>query len=83
MRSTGGRLVVVNRFLGDNVQLLDPDRGFATRLQCSTGVASNPHDIVAVAPDKAYVTRYGRPELWVVDPSRVELRSLPRAARST
>ena len=69
LRSTGGRLVVVNRFLGDNIQLLDPDRGFATRLQCSTGVASNPHDIVAVAPDKAYVTRYGRPELWVVDPS--------------
>jgi hypothetical protein len=51
------------------VQVLDPDRGFTTRLQCSTGVGSNPHDIVAVAPDRAYVTRYGRPELWVVDPS--------------
>jgi hypothetical protein len=69
LRTVGGRPVVVNRFLGDNVQVLDPARGFATRLQCSTGVGSNPHDIVAVAPDKAYVTRYGRAELWVVDPS--------------
>jgi hypothetical protein len=69
IRSAGGQLVVVNRFLGDNIQVLDPARGFQTRLQCSTGVASNPHDIAAVAPDKAYVTRYGRPELWVVDPT--------------
>jgi DNA-binding beta-propeller fold protein YncE len=60
---------VLNRFLGDNVQRLDPARGLTTRFQCSTGPASNPHDIVAVAPDKAYVTRYDRAELWVVDPS--------------
>jgi DNA-binding beta-propeller fold protein YncE len=69
IRTAAGNLVVVNRFLGDNIQVLDPAQGFRTRLQCSTGVASNPHDIVAVAPDKAYVTRYGRAELWVVDPT--------------
>jgi hypothetical protein len=57
----------VNRYLGDNLQVLT-DR-LATRLQCSTGVGSNPHDVAVVAPDKAYVTRYDRDALWVVDPS--------------
>jgi len=68
IRTSGGRLFVVNRFLGDNIQILDPDHGFRTVLQCSTGPGSNPNDIVVTAPDKAYVTRYGRPELWIVDP---------------
>jgi hypothetical protein len=69
IRVSGGMVFVVNRFLGDNIQRLDPAQGFRTRFQCSTGNASNPHDVVVVAPDKAYVTRYDRPELWVVDPS--------------
>lgn len=68
IRTSGGRLFVVNRFLGDNIQLLDPDHGFRTQFQCSTGPGSNPNDIVVTAADKAYVTRYGRPELWIVDP---------------
>ncbi len=68
IRTSGGRLFVVNRFLGDNIQLLDPHHGFRTQFQCSTGPGSNPNDIVVTAPDKAYVTRYGRPELWIVDP---------------
>jgi DNA-binding beta-propeller fold protein YncE len=69
VRSFGGLVYVVNRFLGDNLQVLDPERGFAAVLQCTTGPRSNPHDIAVVAPDKAYIARYGRPELWVVDPS--------------
>jgi hypothetical protein len=69
IRVSGGMVFVVNRFLGDNIQRLDPAQGFRTRFQCSTGNASNPQDLVVVAPDKAYVTRYDRPELWVVDPS--------------
>jgi hypothetical protein len=69
IRVSGGMVFVVNRFLGDNIQRLDPERKFRTRFQCSTGNASNPQDIVVVAPDKAYVTRYDRPELWIVDPS--------------
>lgn len=78
MRTTGGHLIVLNRFLGDNVQVLDPKAGFRTRLQCSTGIASNPHDIAAVAPDKAYVTRYGRPELWIVDPTAPDCQRFRR-----
>jgi hypothetical protein len=69
MRTSGGYVFVVNRFLGDNIQRLDPGHGFRTVFQCSTGAGSNPNDIVVTAPDKAYVTRYGRPELWIVDPA--------------
>jgi hypothetical protein len=69
VRVSAGMVFVLNRFLADNVQRLDAERGLRTRFQCSTGPASNPHDIVVVAPDKAYVTRYDRAELWVVDPS--------------
>ncbi|HWP67598.1 MAG TPA: hypothetical protein VNO26_16995, partial [Candidatus Limnocylindria bacterium] len=66
VRTHGDTVFVVNRFLGDNVQVLNAR--LATRLQCSTGVGSNPHDIAVVAPDKAYVTRYDRDALWVIDP---------------
>src|SRR4029077_4295592 len=69
IRVSGGMVFVVNRFLGDNIQRLDPAQALRTRFQCSTGNGSNPHDLVVVAPDKAYVTRYDRPELCVVDPS--------------
>jgi hypothetical protein len=69
IRTSGGYVFVVNRFLGDNIQRLDPGHGFRTVFQCSTGPGSNPNDIVVTAPDKAYVTRYGRPELWIVDPT--------------
>lgn len=67
VRVTGGWPVVLNRFLADNVQVLS--RRLRTRLQCTTGAGSNPHDILAVARDKAYLTRYGARELWIVDPS--------------
>jgi len=69
VRVAGDRVYVVNRFLGDNIQVLDPARGLTTVAQCSTGPGSNPHDIAVVGPHKAYVTRYDRPELWIVDPN--------------
>jgi DNA-binding beta-propeller fold protein YncE len=68
VRVAGERVYVVNRFLGDNLQVLDPARGLATVLQCSTGPGSNPHDVAVVDAHKAYVTRYDAKELWVVDP---------------
>jgi hypothetical protein len=67
VRTAGDTAFVVNRFLGDNLQVLNDRLG--TRVQCSTGVGSNPHDVAVVAPDKAYVTRYDREAMWVVDPS--------------
>src|SRR5439155_9024077 len=45
VRAAGERVYVVNRFLGDNLQVLDPAHGLATLLQCSTGPGSNPHDV--------------------------------------
>ena len=69
VRVAGERVYIVNRFLGDNLQVLDPAHGLATLLQCSTGPGSNPHDVAVLAPDKAYVTRYDGKELWIVDPS--------------
>ncbi len=71
VRVAGGMVFVLNRFLGDNVQRLDA-KTLRTRLQCTTGTASNPVDLVVLAPDKAYVTRYDRPELWIVDPSATD-----------
>jgi hypothetical protein len=74
LRTTGGLTIVLNRFLADNVQLLGPK--LRTRLQCGTGPGSNPHDVVVLdpgkrgaTPGKAYVTRYGARELWIVDPA--------------
>jgi hypothetical protein len=69
VRVDGERVFVVNRLGGDYLALLDPRHGFRTVLECPTGTASNPHDVAIVGPRKAYVTRYNRPELWIVDPT--------------
>ena len=71
-RVFGDLVYVVNRFGGDNIQVLDPQRGFETLSQCSTGNGSNPQDIVVVNDEKAYVTRGSERTLLIVRP-------LPRA----
>jgi len=68
VRTHGGLIYVVNRLFGDNIQVLDPNDGFRTISQCSTGNGSNPRDIVVVSEDKAYVTRFEEPDLLVVNP---------------
>jgi hypothetical protein len=68
-RAHAGLVYVVNRLGGDNIQAIDPATGYATRWQCSVENGSNPHDIAFAAPDKAYVTRYERATLLVVDPT--------------
>jgi hypothetical protein len=69
VRVFGDLVYVVNRYLGDNIQVIDPRKGFATVRQFSVGNGSDPHDIVVVSPTRAYVTRYNETALWVVDPS--------------
>ncbi len=64
-----GIVYVVNRLGGDNIQAIDPAMGYATRWQCSVENGSNPHDIAFAAPDKAYVTRYERATVLIVDPT--------------
>jgi hypothetical protein len=62
-------IYVVNRLYADNVQVLDPADGLHTRLQCSTGNGTNPHDIAVVSRHKAYVTLFEKRELLIVNPS--------------
>ncbi|MGD9402281.1 MAG: FlgD immunoglobulin-like domain containing protein [bacterium] len=59
---------VVNRFLADNIQIVDPGSGFATTGQYSVGNGSNPHDIRLAGPDKAYVSRFEWNTLFICDP---------------
>ncbi len=63
------RIYVVNRYGGDNIQILNPSAGFATVRQFSVGNGSDPHDIAFVSETKAYVTRYNTTDLWIVNPS--------------
>ena len=64
-----GEVFVVNRFLNDNIQVLDPQNGFATDRQFSTGNGSNPQDIALVSPTKAYVSLLQESYLLIVNPS--------------
>ena len=70
LRYFGGSLYAVNRFGGDNIQVIDPT-SYATLRQFSVGNGSNPQDIAFVSPTKAYVSRYGSTSLLIVDPSHV------------
>lgn len=64
-----GLIYVVNRFGGDNVQVIDPAQNYATVRQFSVGNGSNPQDIVFVSPTKAYVSRYGSSSILIVNPA--------------
>jgi hypothetical protein len=68
LRVFDGRIYVVNRFGQDNIQVIDPAKGYASVLQFSTGNGSNPQDIAFAGPGKAYVSRYGSTGVLVVDP---------------
>ncbi len=68
VRVRDGLVYVVNRLFGDNLQILDPEDDYRTILQCSTGNATNPHDIAFASDDKAYMTLYEESELLIVNP---------------
>jgi hypothetical protein len=68
-REHGGLIYVVNRLFQDNIQVLDPEQGFATVRQFSVGPGSNPQDIAFASPTRAYVSRYEESLLYEVDPT--------------
>ena len=68
-RFFGGRIYVINRFGADNVQVIDPQQGFATVAQQSVGSGSNPQDIAFIDATKAYVSRLASVELLSLDPT--------------
>jgi len=59
---------VVNRYLADNIQVVDPGPPFHTIGQYSVGNGSNPYDIRLASSEKAYVSRYEWTTLLIVDP---------------
>jgi DNA-binding beta-propeller fold protein YncE len=69
------RLYVVNRFGGDSIQVIDPTQGYITPLGAELSVenGSNPQDIALISPTKAYVSRAGRSELLIIDPSSLSI----------
>jgi hypothetical protein len=69
VRTHDNLVYVVNRLFADNLQVLDPADQFATRLECSTGNGTNPHDIAFAGDDKAYITLFERSTLLIVDPA--------------
>lgn len=80
MRWYDGRVYVVNRAGGDNIQVVNPATN-ATTLQFSVGNGANPYDIAFASPTKAYVTRYERTDLWIVNPATgAFLGAIPLAA---
>ena len=68
VRWYNGRVYVVNRLGADNVEVLD-GATYGLVKQFSVGNGSNPYDIAFASPTKAYVTRYGTPDLWIVNPA--------------
>ena len=61
-------IFVVNRYLADNILVLDAASGYAVVDQYSTGLNSNPYDLEVVRDGKAYIPRYEETTLWVVEP---------------
>jgi hypothetical protein len=61
-------IFVVNRYLADNVQIVESCPPFATIGQYSVGNGSNPHDMRLVDGTKAYVSRYEWKTLLICDP---------------
>ncbi len=70
LRVTGDALFAINGFSFDNVQQLDPAEGFRTAWQAGTSAGSNPRDVLVVAEEKGYVSRYEPPfdDLLVIEP---------------
>jgi hypothetical protein len=72
-RTAFGKVFVVNRLQGDNVQVIDPTANYATTRQIPLGPGSNPQDIAFVSSTRAFVSRYdASPGLSILDLSRPE-----------
>jgi hypothetical protein len=64
---------VVNRYLADNIQVVEASQDFSTIGQYSVGNGSNPHDIRLASEAKAYVSRYELTTLLIVHPYTGEI----------
>lgn len=69
VRAFNGRVYILNRLGQDNIIVLDEDDISTPLNQYSTGDGSNPHEIVVVSDEKAYVSVYERDHLLIVNPA--------------
>ncbi len=69
IRSYKDMVYVINRLGADNILVLDPKDLRKPVKQFSVGNGANPQDIAFASPTKAYVPRYDRPGLLVVNPT--------------
>ena len=66
---------VIRRFMSDSItayNIADPTTPlyeFSTNSDAEEGVSSNPHDLIFLNSEKAYLLRYGSPIMWVVNPT--------------
>ena len=68
VRTYRDKVYIINRLGQDNVIVLDRSDLKTPLTQYSTGNGSNPHDMAFVSEEKAYISRYGRTHLLVVNP---------------
>jgi hypothetical protein len=66
-RRSGDRVAIIGRFGCDYLQFVDPQSGFATTAQWSTGNGTNPYDFVTCDSNRVYVSLYERDYLLILD----------------
>ncbi len=68
VRTYRDKVYIINRLGQDNVIVLSSSDLKTPLTQYSTGNGSNPHDMVFVSTEKAYISRYGRTQVLIVNP---------------
>lgn len=68
VRTYRDKVYIINRLGQDNVIVLNRSDLKMPLTQYSTGNGSNPHDMVFVSEEKAYISRYGRTQVLIVNP---------------
>ena len=68
VRTYRDKVYIINRLGQDNVLVLDQSDLKTPLTQYSTGNGSNPHDMAFVSEEKAYISRYERTHLLIVNP---------------
>ena len=74
VRAFGDRYFVIRRFMSDSIEAYSINDTSTPLFEVSTNsetedVFSNPHDLIFLNEEKAYLLRYGSPIMWVVNPS--------------
>ena len=68
VRTYRDKVYILNRLGQDNVIVLNRSDLKTPLIQYSTGNGSNPHDMAFVSEEKAYISRYERTQLLIVNP---------------